>query len=445
MGQFHPRGKRRADFALVKTAAVVSAEGLNPQDQWPVIEVDVAGAVIGDGPIREAADAAPAVALDPEDPACIYFTSGTTGDAKALVKDHGHFARAPEAHLRFPEFRPTMADPEKPPTLSFNPFGQSASFSRLGFSLYVGRPLLLVRKFDIETVEQVAVQFRPKTLQLTPAMVHMLAFAESEIDLSSVRYVNSATAPLPPHTRDAFEQRYGIPVLQVYGATEGGVQASERLEDVLAGLRGPGSVGRILTECAWRIVDPSGRDVSAGEEGEILGRPDERVVLTAEGESSLPMDNAGWYHTGDIGRVDQHGILYITGRLKEMLIVGGFNVFPTEVEDVLRSSPLVLDTVVVPVADERLGEIPVAGVVWDKRHAAALDEVEGFRGLEVAARDQLAAYKVPRRWFTLPEVPLTPNGKPDRRAAARIAASEAGSIDDLESGAAALEPDGAGT
>ena len=103
------------------------------------------------------------------------------------------------------------------------------------------------------------------------------------------------------------------------------------------------------------------------DDGEILGRPDRAAgarYLTSSGQEPLPVDADGWYHTGDVGHLDEHGILYITGRLKEMMIVGGFNVYPAEVEDALRASRLVQDAVVVPVPDDRLGEVPIAGIVW---------------------------------------------------------------------------------
>jgi acyl-CoA synthetase (AMP-forming)/AMP-acid ligase II len=170
-----------------------------------------------------------------------------------------------------------------------------------------------------------------------------------------------------------------------------------------------------------RIVDPDGNDVAVGEDGEIVGRPDlERTgrYLGSDGDRALPLDADGWYHTGDIGRLDEHGILSVTGRIKEMLVVGGFNVFPAEVEDVLRASPRVSDAVVVSVPDDRLGELPVAALVLaggDADFDAAVAEATA------AAREQLAAYKVPRRWFPITEVPLNSNGKLDRMEVARLA------------------------
>jgi long-chain acyl-CoA synthetase len=254
-------------------------------------------------------------------------------------------------------------------------------------------------------------------------MVHALAYTSEDVSLGALKYVTSGTAPLPMATREAFEQRYGVPVLQAYGSTEGGITALERYEDALAGRRGPGSVGRVPEGCPLRIVGADGRDVAPGEEGEILGRPDPSRAgryLTESGTEPLPVDADGWYHTGDVGRLDEHGILYVTGRLKEMMIVGGFNVFPAEVEDALRQSSLVEDAVVVPVPDDRLGEVPIAGIVWSPGSAG---RDASTAALAAECRSRLAPYKVPRQWFTLDAVPLTANGKLDRRRAAELGAA----------------------
>ena len=160
-------------------------------------------------------------------------------------------------------------------------------------------------------------------------MVHTLAFTNEVVELGLLKYVTSGTAPLSIATRDAFERRYGVPVLQAYGSSEGCVTARERYEDVRAGRRGPGSVGRV--DGPVRIVDPAGKDVAVGEDGEIIGLPDVSAsggYLGADGVEPLPLDDDGWYHTGDIGHLDDHGILYVTGRLKEMLGRRGLQCLP---------------------------------------------------------------------------------------------------------------------
>ena len=218
-------------------------------------------------------------------------------------------------------------------------------------------------------------------------------------------------------TRERFEARYGVPVMQAYGMTEVGAVSQERYDDVVAGRRGPGSVGRIAAgvDVQIRHLDD---DRPAGE-GEIL-------VRTAEaskefiGGAPVPVDADGWFSTGDVGRIDD-GILYITGRVQEKIIVGGFNVYPAEVEDVARRSPAVRDAVVLGLPDERLGEVPVAGIVW----AQAPDE----DALIAELRAKLAHYKVPRAFFSLDAVPLTTRDKVDRRRAAELARAALGDVE----------------
>jgi len=414
-GTLSPPEEARGRFALASPPVVLTTAELT--GPWAVVGITTEGEAAGSGP------APPRASPDPDDIAAVYFTSGTTAAPKGIVHTHRRLAEGARttasAYARDPGFRPRVAPGERPPAISFNPFGHMAGLGRMIFRMYVGRSLLLVPKFDVGVMRDLAARYPLDTLQLTPAMVHALAFTDEDVGLGSLRYITSGTAPLPIATREAFERRYGVPVLQAYGSTEGGITALERYDDAVAGRRGPGSVGRVPEGCPLRIVDEGGRDVPPGGEGEILGRPDPARagrVLTGDGPEMLPVDADGWYHTGDVGRVDEHGILYVTGRLKEMLIVGGFNVFPAEVEDVLRRSDLVRDAVAVPAPDDRLGEIPVAGVVWAEGAPHDVD------ALIAHCRAALAAYKVPRRWFTLDALPLTPNGKLDRRRAADMAA-----------------------
>lgn len=357
--------------------------------------------------------------------AAILFTSGTTGASKPIVYSHGRLADGPRmtagAYSGSADFRLRTGAPTKAPAVSFNPFGHAASMGRMAFRLFVGRSLLLVPKFDVAVLRDIAARYPLDTLQLTPAMIHAIAYTGDEIDLNALKYVTSGTAPLPIATRERFESRYGVPVLQAYGSTEGGVTALERYEDVVAGRRGPGSVGRVPSDMPFRIVDGNNNDVVPGSEGELVGRVDSSSSrLSSDGDATIKIDDKGWYHTGDLARLDENGILYITGRLKEMMIVGGFNVYPGEVEDVLRSSVLVRDAVVVPKPDDRLGELPVAGIIWEEPCADHREATSRFADLRLACRSALEAYKVPREWFVLDELPLTANGKLDRNRASEL-------------------------
>jgi acyl-CoA synthetase (AMP-forming)/AMP-acid ligase II len=276
--------------------------------------------------------------------------------------------------------------------------------------MWIGRPTVLIPKFSIPAMKAYINRYRPDSLQLTPTMIHMLTVSEDEVDLTGVRYVTTSTAPLATPTRELFESRFRVPVMQAYGMTEVGTVAQERLEDVLAGRRGPGSVGRPASGVEVKIRPIEGDDIADGE-GEILVRAKAMPSEFVGGEV-VPVDAEGWFSTGDVGRLD-NGIVYITGRIQEKIIVGGLNVYPAEVEDALKHSPLVADAVVVGLPDDRLGERPVAGIVWasEPNEAALLEEL----------RRSLAAYKVPRQVFSMEAVPLTPREKIDRRRCAEAA------------------------
>ncbi|MFC0533400.1 class I adenylate-forming enzyme family protein [Phytohabitans kaempferiae] len=348
------------------------------------------------------------VTPDPGGVACVFCTSGTTGTPKLVPHTHADLAGAARqmasVYPSRPGFRTTAAPPRVPPGVIFYPFGHVAAYHAFAFRLWVGRRMVLVPKFSVEAFAAVLARYPVDALQLVPAMLHALVTTEKEIDLSGVRYVTAGTAPLTAEVRQAFERRYGVPILQTYGSTEAGPVAHVRYRDIVEGRHPAGSVGRPAPDVEVRINGETGTPARTGDDGEIVvrrGGPDGR-----------------WVRTGDVGRMDADGFLFVTGRISDMLIVGGFNVFPSDVEQAIRATGLVRDVVVVARPDDRLGEVPVAGVVWADRSAEA-ELVHRLRGT-------LAHYKVPREFRAIDEVPLTPRGKVDRLAAAELLRVPAG-------------------
>lgn len=343
--------------------------------------------------------------------ACVCFTSGTTGTPKAIPLTHGHIADHVARMAAVPGRRSSFRDRVSPgrPLISFSPFGHNGFHSWLGLALWLGRGLVLVDKFSVDAAASVVAEFAPPTLALTPAMIQMLAAAPGDVSLAGVKYVTSSTAPLAPDVKEQFTARFGVPILQAYGMTELGNVAREHLADVEAGRQPPGSVGRVSPDREVKIVGEDGSPAGPGAEG--------RLLVRATGQSAAPtgvrLDADGWFDTGDRGAFTEDGILMITGRSTDRIIVGGFNVSPAEVELELRRSELVTDAIVVGMSDSRLGEIPVAGVLWSGD--------ENQDELRRALRDSLAHYKVPRAFITLTEIPRTPYGKVDRKKAAETA------------------------
>jgi long-chain acyl-CoA synthetase len=356
------------------------------------------------------------------EPALILLTSGTTGAPKGVVLTHDNAwsnIRATVSAFRSDTTPTPLAGEDKPPNLIANPLSHTAGVVRLLFALYVGRRIALLRKFDGRTAKRLIDRHGIDSLTLNPTMLRILLDAlDPGEDLGAVRYVGSGTAPLPSALREEFEARFAVPVLQAYGQTEafGGI-AVESVKDVLAGRRRPGSVGRALPGVELRIVTADGDDAGPDEQGEIRARTRSSTTgyLGTEPGAS-PLDADGWLRTGDLGHLDADGYLYITGRLRNTIICGGFNVIPEEVEAALESDPRVREAVVVPVPDDRLGEVPVALVESDASGPEVL--------AEVATR--LAPYKRPRLVFVVARLPKVPNGKVDRRAAQELAVTAAG-------------------
>jgi long-chain acyl-CoA synthetase len=355
--------------------------------------------------------------VEGSDPALILLTSGSTGTPKGVLLTHGNAwanLGATVSAFRSDTSPSPLPTGVKPPNLVANPLSHTAGVVRLLFALYVGRNIVLLRKFSGALAKRLVDEHGIDNLTLNPAMLRMLLDETEPGDkLGRVRYASSGTAPLTPALREAFEERFGIPVLQAYGQTEafGGI-AIESVKDVLAGNRRPGSVGRPLPGVELRLVDPDGGDVPPGEPGEIWVRSKSAMKGYLTGNGAAPSHTGEWLHTGDIGKLDEDGYLYITGRLKNIIICGGFNITPEEVEAALEKDDRVTGAVVVSWPDERLGEIPVAVV----------ESGAGEEEILAAVAPKLTAYKRPRRLLRVGKLPRVPNGKVDRPAVNRLVA-----------------------
>jgi long-chain acyl-CoA synthetase len=222
-------------------------------------------------------------------------------------------------------------------------------------------------------------------------------------DFSAWRVCISGGAPLPPAVLEAFEVKYGVPIYEGYGPTE---CAPVLTVNPPGGKRKVGSVGPALPRVEMRIVGERGEPLPQGEVGEIaargpnvmqgyLNRPDETAEVLRD----------GWYHTGDLGRVDQDGYYYVVDRKKDLILVGGLNVYPREVELILAHHPAVAEAVVIGIPDPVRGEVPRGLVILKDGQQV------GPRDLLQWCRQRLANYKVPRAISIVSELPRTATGK----------------------------------
>lgn len=359
------------------------------------------------GPPEEVEAAAEAVVL---------FTGGTTGMPKPVITTHGGILRAVRQLAEVSKGRPgpyKVAHPSAPPNLLALPLFHSGGQHTMLFAFLVGRPLLLMKRFDARRVVELVARHRIDNLFLMPTMLYDLCALEEPVDLHTVRVVLVAGQALDPHLRRRFENRFKIPIATNYGSTEVGHVAGWTRADLAAGRWKAGSAGRVYEGVRLEIRDEHGKALGPGEAGEICVRSDLVKGYLGDREASRELIRHGWVHSGDIGYVDSDGVLFLVGRKREMIKTGGFQVWPSELETVLRSHPMVADAAVIGVPDGRLGEIPKAFVV------AAREGEEGLDGeLMEFVKKSLAHFKAVRQVEFVAGLPRTETGKIDRGALA---------------------------
>jgi fatty-acyl-CoA synthase/O-succinylbenzoic acid--CoA ligase len=353
----------------------------------------------------------------PAGEAVVMFTSGTTGTPKGasltFAALRGSVAGIATGNGLGDDGRPPR-QPARGPRIVLVPLAHMGGFLGVLTAWWLGKPALLVEKFSAERVFDLTERYRLGVIGLTPAMVWELVQADDARPLPGVSGVIVGTAAVPEATRLAFEQKYGVGVARNYGQTEfAGAIAYERPADIAAGNRPDGTVGRVAPGVEVAILDPDGQPVPIGEVGEISARAASAMsgYLGADGR---PVDPGKWLHTGDLGRIDDDGFVFVVGRVRDMLVCGGFNIYPAQVEAALNDLPQVADSAVAGAPDERLGEVPVAAVVL---HRGATADSESIRQ---KLRSALAAYELPRRIAFVDAIPRHETGKVDREAVVRL-------------------------
>ncbi len=370
----------------------------------PVIALNApfSGAVAGDGSlVAPPPDLVPAGAVQAalDDVAVCLYTSGTTGRPKGALLTHGNLL----ANLR--SFRQVLdlsgIDVFLAVLPLFHAYGGTVLFL---MPLSVGATIVLEPRFSPDVVLQSIGEYRCTFFAAVPSMFALMAAQpKPPLDFSAWRFCVSGGAPLPVAILEAFETRFGIPIYEGYGPTECAPVLTVNPPD---GVRKVGTVGPPIPDVELRIVDDHDRPLPVGEVGEIVARgPNVMQGYLNRPEESAEALRGGWYHTGDLGRVDADGYYTIVERKKDLILVGALNVYPSEVELVLASHPAVREAAVVGVPDLTRGEVPKAYVVLrDGATASAADLVKWCRA-------RLANYKVPRSVIIAPDLPRTATGK----------------------------------
>ncbi|MBO4206566.1 class I adenylate-forming enzyme family protein [Micromonospora echinofusca] len=359
----------------------------------------------------------PAVDVAPEAEACILFTGGTTGRPKAVSVTHGGTRGSLQrlARVSTGTTEEGTAAPDARPNLIALPLFHSGGQHSLLFAFFVGRPAVVWERFGVDRLADLMQRFGFDNLFLLPTMVFDIVHAERDLPFDGVKSVLVAGQAIAWPVRRAFEQRYHVPILVNYGSTEAGHIAGWTSRDMKAGRWKPGSAGRVYPGVELQIRDDAGNALPTGAEGEVVVRSELTRGYVDDAEASRELVRDGWVHTGDMGYVDADGVLFLVGRKRDMIKCGGFQVWPEEIEDELRTHPLVHDVRVLGRPDERLGEIPVALVVREADDA--LPDADLADRIVAYARERLAHFKTPRRIEFVPALERSATGKLSRAAA----------------------------
>jgi fatty-acyl-CoA synthase len=370
--------------------------------------------------LAAALPAAPERAADPavgyDAPVLVVYTSGTTGRPKGAVLTQGAlFWNAVNSTLMHDL---TSADRVLTTLPMFHVGGLNIQTLP---ALHAGARVSLHRRFDPAATLSAIAASRPSLTVLVPTQLAALIEHPlwRETDLSSLRAITTGSAIVPKPLIEAIHAR-GVPVIQVYGSTETApIAIYQRPRDAFSSV---GACGKPGLHCEARVVDAEGRDVTPGERGEILIRgPNVMTGYWRNPEASATALAGGWFHTGDIGHVDARGDYWIDERKNDVIISGGENIYPAEVEAILLEDPRIAEAAVVARPDPRWGEVPVAVIVRRGDAALAASEVLAL------FQDRIARFKHPREVVFAAALPKNAIGKVLRYALRRelAAASDA--------------------
>ncbi|MCR4317771.1 MAG: AMP-binding protein [Planctomycetes bacterium] len=343
-----------------------------------------------------------------EDTATLLYTSGSTGEPKGVMLTHQNIwdkGRPKELGEDF------MTLPDKPAegTIPFTmllslPLAHVFGFIMIQNIFAYPTKVVLLPRFRLDTALDLIEKYRVNLVPTVPTVFrYILNYHEREFDISSVFMWVSGSAALPESTATQWEKRFGIKILQGYGLTEASATVSMNMgQDWVK----PGSIGQAWAGVELKIVDPEGNELPRGEVGEVCIKGG-GVMKGYYNKPELTKEvlKDGWLHTGDVGRIDGDGFIFIIDRIKDLIIRGGMNVYPREVEEVLHMHPDVRDAAVVGIPDDEMGE-EIVGFV-SMKDDCTFDEAN----IRAYVSEHLAKYKVPREVRLVQDMPKTEVGK----------------------------------
>lgn len=339
--------------------------------------------------------------LEPSTPASIIYTSGTTGFPKGAVLTHGNYL------FDVRQFVKAIAMTPRDRFLCFLPlFHVNGQVVTLLSPLYAGGSMVLMEKFQPKEFFELLSRHKCTAFSGVPSVYSVLLNVPeaAAYDLSSLRFCICGAAPMPVDVFERFEARFKAHIMEGYGLSEATCVSS--VNPPPPGKRKIGSIGLALDEQEMMVVDEQGEELPRGKVGEIVVRG--RNVMQGYWNNPIATAEAikhGWLRTGDLGYQDEEGYFFISGRKKEMIIRGGENIYPKEIEEALYRHPGVAEAAVVGLPDKRWGEEPAAFIVLKEGQTLSARDLTGY------LKERLADYKIPRKVVFVASLPKTATGK----------------------------------
>jgi long-chain acyl-CoA synthetase len=337
-----------------------------------------------------------------EDTAVILYTSGTTGKPKGAELTHDNLLRNSKGVSQ------KLGEMSEEDVLLgalplFHSFGQTCTMNS---AVSVGATVTMLPRFDPDKALEIIDRDKVTIFQGVPTMYNAMLHSAScdSADCSSLRTCMSGGAAMPAELMRAFEEKFGCIILEGYGLSETSPVASFNHPDRE---RKPGSIGTPIEGVEMQVWDDDGNEVAQGEVGEIVirGHNIMKGYWNRDDANKEAITEDGWFRTGDMAKVDEDGYFFIVDRKKDLIIRGGYNVYPREIEEVLYEHPAIQEAAVVGVPHDELGEEVGAAVVLKQGESLEADELKSY------VKEQVAAYKYPRRIWFVDELPKGPTGK----------------------------------
>jgi long-chain acyl-CoA synthetase len=337
-----------------------------------------------------------------EDTAVILYTSGTTGQPKGAELTHANL------HRNSAGVSQKLGEMSEDDVLLgalplFHSFGQTCTMNS---GVSVGATVTMLPRFDPDKALGIIERDKVTIFQGVPTMYNAMLHSDScdGADCSTLRLCMSGGAAMPAELMRAFEEKFGCIILEGYGLSETSPVASFNHPDRE---RKPGSIGTPIEGVEMQVWDDDGNEVAQGEVGEIVirGHNIMRGYWGRDDATKEAITEDGWFRTGDMAKMDDDGYFFIVDRKKDLIIRGGYNVYPREIEEVLYEHPAIQEAAVVGVPHDELGEEVGAAVVLKQGESLDADELKSY------VKDQVAAYKYPRKVWFVDELPKGPTGK----------------------------------